>query len=145
MSEHDAVSQALHARHAEAQRAFAARDIAAYRDLFAPTLAYQQPDGRVIGRDQLMRDVATQFARLSRVRSSFRRLDLALSADGATETLAQVGELAATAFGIIHRRWRLERRGAYSWVEIDGRWVIARVRVDAETMSPAGWSFGLGA
>jgi hypothetical protein len=45
----------------QGRAAFERRDLARYRDLFAPGLVYKQADGRVIDRDRLMRDVDAQF------------------------------------------------------------------------------------
>ena len=138
------VDEELDARHLVAMDAFSRRDLDAYRQIFSPTLAYRQVDGRIIGRDRLMHDVARQFRRLSHVKASFVRERLSLAGDDATETLVQEAHLEATAFGFVHRSWRLTRRGDYSWTKPDGLWVIQRVKVLSETVLPAGWRFGLG-
>lgn len=145
MMEQAEVAAALDARHADARRAFAARDLTAYRALFSPSLAYEQANGMVIGRDQLMRGVATQFARLSWAASAFARRALTLTAQGAIEELTQTADAEATAFGFVHRRWHLERQGAYAWICTAGVWVIQHVRVHAETLAHAGWRFGFSA
>ncbi len=74
MVDADTIALELDAMHERAKRAFEQKDLAAYRELFAPELAYCQPDGRVIDRDQLIRDVKLQFRRLSWVRGSFARI-----------------------------------------------------------------------
>jgi len=51
--------------HEEARDAFERRDLARYRELFAPGLKYQQADGWVIDHQCLMRDVGAQFQRRS--------------------------------------------------------------------------------
>lgn len=56
------LEEELDKRHAVARAAFLNRDIAAYGALFSPDLAYQQVDGSVIGRRQLLHDVAFSFA-----------------------------------------------------------------------------------
>src|ERR1700743_1241736 len=107
----DIIAAELEARHAEAQRAFAARDIGAYRAIFSPALAYRQPGGKVIGRDTFVGQVGVQFHRMSRVASAYTREALTVADDEATESLTQTAALQATAFGILHRSWDLHRRG----------------------------------
>jgi hypothetical protein len=122
--------------HARARTAFEQRDLAACRDLFAPDLKYRQPDGRTIGRDALMRDVAAQFRRLSRVRSSFVRDHVEIGEDRATEILTQTGSAGVTAFFFVHRTWHLVRKGRYTWKRSGGRWRIAEVEVLEEHVRP---------
>ena len=90
----------------------------------------------MITRDQLMKDVKQQFQALTSFQSSFVR-------DGVViETLVQTAEAEATAFTFLHRRWSLARRGEYAFAKLDGVWVIQRVRVLSEKLSPAGWRIG---
>jgi|SRR5579864_916464 len=138
----DTIAAELEARHAEARRAFEARDISAYRSLFSPALVYRQHDGKVIGRDSLMRDVAQQLHSLSRVDSVYRTEALVLANGEATETLTQNATLEATAFGILRRSWVLSRRGDYTWINESGVWVIRRVEVTSESLINAGWRVG---
>jgi hypothetical protein len=123
---------ALDALHLEAKAAFERRDVAAYRELFAPELTYCQADGRVIGRDQLMRDVAAQFRRLDGIRSSFQRESIEIGDGRATELLTQTGCVYVTVFFIVHRIWEVSRRTRFFWAEANERWRIARVEVIEE-------------
>ncbi len=131
----DEIASELDAMHRRAKLALEQKDLAAYGDLFAPELAYCQPNGRVIGRDQLMRDVATQFRRLSWVSSSFVRESIEPGDDRAIELLVQTGFALATAFFFIHRIWKLDRRGRYYWKKVGGRWQIDRAEVIEERVS----------
>ena len=132
----------LDAMHARARSAFEHRDLAAYRDLFAPELRYRQPDGRTIDRDCLTRDVAAQFRRLSRVQWSFVRDHIEMGEDRATEILTQTGSVGATAFLLVHRTWDLFRKGRYTWRRSGGRWCIEEVEVLEEQVSPGRFQFG---
>ncbi|HET6763829.1 MAG TPA: hypothetical protein VFH27_09150 [Longimicrobiaceae bacterium] len=123
------VARELDARHAEARAALEARDLARYAAVFSPTLAYRQKDGRVIGRDALMRDVDSQFRQLERIASSFVREELECGPQGATELLAQKGIAGITAFLVVHRTWTVTRRGRYTWAREDGVWRITAVEV----------------
>ncbi len=125
----------LDARHAEAKRAFERRDLAAYREIFAPDLAYCQADARVIGREQLMRDVAIQFDRLRWVRSSFTRESIEPGNDRAIELLTQTALAGATAFFFIHRIWKIARKGRYHWTKVENQWRISRVEVLEECVT----------
>lgn len=128
--------------HAEAKAAFERRDFSGYRDLFAPGLAYRQADGRAIDRDDLMRDVCTQFRRLSWVRSTFVREHVEVDGNCATQILTQTGAVGATAFLVVHRTWEPVRRGRYRWRKQGGRWHVEAVDVIEEHVSPGRWSFG---
>jgi hypothetical protein len=123
------IAQELDARHAEARAAFVARDLAAYTATFSPELAYRQADGRVIGRDALMRDVAQQFAQLDRATSSFVREALECGPDAATEVLTQTAVGVIRGFFVVHRTWTVTRRGRYTWARENGVWRISAVEV----------------
>jgi hypothetical protein len=141
MTQHASIEQALDERHAAGQAIYARRDIDGYRELFSPTLSYRQANGKVIGRDELMRDVARQFRNLTNARSSFTREQLSVDGGNVVETLTQLATAQATAFGIVHRLMRIERRGMYSWTNVDGVWRIAAVRILNEKMTSS-WRFG---
>ena len=108
------VAAELDAAHARARQAYARRDAPAYIATFHPEVAYTQPDGRTIGRDQLARDVRTQLARVHAAATEFRRESLEVAgADAAVEVLEQRATFEERAFGVIHREWTLRRRGRY--------------------------------
>jgi hypothetical protein len=132
----------LDAMHNEAKAAFGRRDLSKYRELFAPTLTYRQADGRIIDRDQLMRDVRVQFRRLSRVHSSFVREHIESDGDRVTEVLTQTASFGATAFLVVHRTWELSRKGRYTWGRHGGRWLIEAVEVIEEHVSKGRFSIG---
>lgn len=138
----DTIAAELAARHAEARRAFEARDLAAYRAMFSPALTYRQQDGKVIDRDALMRDVAQQLISLSHINSAYQPDALVIANGEATETLTQTATLQTTAIGILHRSWTLIRRGDYTWIRENGVWVIRRVEVKSESVTPTGWRVG---
>jgi hypothetical protein len=128
----DDIAAALDARHADATAAFNDRDVDSYSNLFSENLRYERPDGKVISKSQLMRDVKTQFRRLVRAESNFVRQDLCVEDGNVSEELTQgaVGE--ASAFGFVRRTWSLERCGRYTWAIEDGQWKIIYVRVSHE-------------
>jgi hypothetical protein len=135
------ISAILNERHALIREAFLRRDLAAYRAMFSAALRFRQADGRVIDRDQLMRDVAAQFRRLGGSESNAVRE--ALEADGAeyTETVRQTGRATASAFGFIHRMWQVDRHARWTWANEDGAWNIVRVEVLDERVRGS-WRFG---
>jgi Domain of unknown function (DUF4440) len=143
MSDANIVERELDARHAAAQIAFSHRDLDAYRALFSPSLSYRQADGRVIGRDELMKNVASQFRRLSMTKSSFSREQFSVGGNEAAETIRQSATAEATAFGLLHRRWKIDRHAAYRWTKINGVWTIGSVSVFSETMTGDGWRLGV--
>jgi hypothetical protein len=141
-SEQAAIEKDLDELHSTAAAAFARKDVAAYRKLFSPTLTYQQADGTIIDREQLMRDVAEQFRRLTHAASSYSRESIFIAGNEATEVLEQEAYLRATAFGFINRSWTLRRRGSYVWFKTGDTWVVQRVQVLSEAIIPEGWRFG---
>ena len=137
----NSIEKEIDERHAEGKLTFARKDTGAYRDLFSPSLAYRQPDGRLICRDELMRSVAVQIRRYS-AESAFIREDFEVAGGEPKETLIQEAAAEVTVFGFVHRRWKIRRRGVYTWTRLEGRWVIKQVEVLSETVTPAGWWFG---
>jgi hypothetical protein len=132
----------LDERHRAANLAFAKRDILAYQGLFSPSLSYQRADGKILDREHMMRDVAVQFRNLSHAVSFYVRERLVVAGDEVTETLVQTVEAQVTAFGILHRRWSVDRRGNYTWKKSCGAWAIERVKIHSETVLAVGWRFG---
>ena len=142
MTREPPIEQELDARHEAAQAAFANRDIEAYGAMFSPSLAYRQPDGRVIGRERLMRGVEEQFRGIGGVLSSSSRERLSIAGNEATELLTQITFVETSFFGVVHARWKLLRRSEYTWTKADGVWLIERVEVLSEKLGRVGWRFG---
>jgi hypothetical protein len=136
------IEDELDARHAVARAAFLNRDIQGYRSLFSPNLHYRQADGKVIGRPQLMQDVARQFCRRYRANWHFSREQLVIEQSEAIETLVQVITLELTAFLFIHRIWKISRHATYGWAKPTGTWTIGWVNVHSEHIRHARWRFG---
>jgi hypothetical protein len=143
MAELSAITAVLDAKQAEARVAFEGKDLAAYTAIFSQGLRYHQPDGRTIGRDQLMRYVRTQFKRFSRVKSSFVRERLDLSDDSVTEVLNQTASATATAFLFVHRTWNVARKSRFVWKATEMGWQIDEVFVLEERVTSSGFQFGL--
>lgn len=138
------VARALDARHDAARDAFLRRDLAAYGDFFTADLDYEQPDDRVmVRREAHLRDVARQFRRTRMVGNSYTREALEMQGGEAVETLAQMALVTTSAFGLLHREWRLDRRAIYTWRQEDGAWRIRRVRILENRVTPSrlrlGW------
>src|SRR5258705_6659404 len=129
-------------RHEASRRQYLARDIAGYMAHFSPDLEYRQANGDVVRLEQLTRQVADQFRRLgtaewiSRVESEER------APDHVIEVVRMTGTFLATAFGFIHRLWRLERRARYTWRVHEGHWRISEVHVLEERVVGEGFKFG---
>ena len=136
------LTAALDTRHAEAMAAFKSRDVVAYGDLFSDKLRYEQADGKVIGKSQLMRNVKAQFRRLNRAESRFVRDDLVVEGAVVSEALIQHAICEASAFGFLRKTWSLERRGRYTWSLEDEHWRIIHVRVSHEHVEGS-WKLSL--
>jgi hypothetical protein len=135
MSENTIVGAELDALHLRAKARYRARDVSAYVGVFAPGLIYKQPDGRVIGRDQLARDVGSQLESVEAVDTSYVRESLQVDGDRATELLTQTASVTTRHFFFFKRIWRLTRRGRYTWVRLPDGWKIQEVDVLSESIS----------
>jgi hypothetical protein len=111
--------------------------------IFAPDLIYHQADGKTINLQRLTKDVARQFRSQGDADWTFTLHDQVHEGGVVVETVAQSGWFAATAFGLLHRVWLLERQGRYVWKLHDGRWCIGEVTILREKVTPAGFQFGL--
>jgi ketosteroid isomerase-like protein len=121
--------------HAAARQTFSARDIEAYQNFFTEDLRYVQPNGKAIGREQLMRDVRKQFAQFTTVHSEMARETIAINDDGTvTQIASQNGEYSVTAFVIFKRTWKIKRRGKYTYRKTPDGWRICDVEVFSETV-----------
>jgi hypothetical protein len=136
------IAQALDSVHENARAGFLRRDATAALAPFSPTLQYRQVDGRIIGYSQLLSQVETQLRRLSAAATAYRRESLAIGDDHAAETLVQSAWGCGTAFGIVHRGWRIRRRSRWTWRLMGSAWQVHLVEVLEEHVSPAGLSFG---
>ena len=134
MMNHSEIEAALDERHAAAKIAFGNKDTNAYRSLFSDDLQYVQSDGIMIDKVHLMQSVKTQFTRLSRADSSFAREQLSIDWPKVSETLLQLVIAEASAFYLLRRIWRIERRGIYTWALEDRQWKIASVEVLSENV-----------
>jgi len=138
----DSVAAELDAMHDMSKTAFERGDFAAYRDVFAPDLKYRRADGRVVGRDDLVRDVRTQFGRHRLKRSALVRETLDVDGDRATEVVTRTVTAGATAFLVVHRTWEYVVKGRYTWRKLEGRWRIEEIDVLEQRVRPGRCSFG---
>jgi hypothetical protein len=108
---------------------------------FHPDLEYRQRDGQTIGWEKLTRQVRTQLARAAAASSDFRREGLEVGSDGTTvlELCEQHATYEVRAFGVVHREWRVRRRGRYEWVRSAAGWQIRRVEVLTEDVQSRTW------
>jgi hypothetical protein len=111
------VAEELDVVHRQAKQAYAARDLAAYMDVFAPALEYIQADGRTIDHGQLTGDVRSQMSRVRAMDTNYERQSLVADGDRATEELVQSAWADMTVFRVFKRRWQLRRTGRSHWLK----------------------------
>jgi hypothetical protein len=128
--------------HHKVRAAYVARDLNSYMHFFSSDLRYHQADGRTIGREQLARDVQSQFDRISAVDAASRNETVEIDTEGVVETVTQWGWIATSAFGFLHRLWRLERRGRHRWRQTEDGWKIVEVTVLKEKVVGHGVQLG---
>ena len=129
-------------RHDASRRLYLARDLEGYMAFFAPDLAYRRAGGESVTLPQLTRDVADQFRRFATVDWTSRVESEERNGDRVIEIVSQNGTFGATAFGLLHREWKLERRARYTWKVHEGTWRIAEVQVLEERLTGSGLKFG---
>ena len=128
--------------HELARRRFLERDIDAYLSIFSDQVSYRQLDGKVVGFSRLHGDVSRQLHSITAADWKFERHTLEVLNGSPIEVLTQSGYVATTAFGLLHRIWKLFRRGRYSWTREGSDWKIISVEIESETIQAVGIQFG---
>jgi SnoaL-like domain len=138
------VADQLDSMHAIAKEAFERRDLDSYRDIFASDLKYRRADGRIVGRDSLIRDARTQFRRYSMTGLSFVResLDVDGTGDRVTEIMTRSLNLRTSAFFVVHREWEYIVRSRNKWRKDDSQWRIEEIEVLEQRIGPGRFSIG---
>jgi hypothetical protein len=126
----------------QASAALERKDLDSYLGLFSPGLRYRRADGKVLDREQLLRDAREQFRRFDRIQVSTKRTGLALSGGRAEEAFVQTITLGVTAFLFVHRSATYTRGCRCVWGEMDGRWLIDEFEVLDERLEPGRFQFG---
>jgi ketosteroid isomerase-like protein len=134
----EAVASALDAEHLKARDAFRRKDERAYMEIFTDDLSYEQPDGRVIGREQLRKNVRSQLTVLHSAEGSYKREELELHGQEVTEHLRQTTSFTSRHFGILYRTWNIHRAGKYVWIKTDDGWRVRLVIVLQESVTLGG-------
>jgi hypothetical protein len=127
--------QSLDAVHLKVRDAFARADLADYARYLAPDLRYVDPRGRVQTRDQVLRSVRIQFARLVNFRSSFARESLRVNGEDVVEYGVQQAAIALRVFVLFEIRWQVIRRGRYTWRRSpEVTWQLREAFLDMESI-----------
>jgi hypothetical protein len=114
----------------QARDAFLRRNLALYLDVFTEDLEYKQPGGKVIGREQLGRDVRRQFRAFSSIDYlCWARQSIEQDGDVVVEVVKQEARATIRAFLFIIRRYEVLRTSKLWWVQRPSGWRIRRVEV----------------
>ena len=103
----------LDAMHLKVRDAFARADLADYGRYLASELRYVDARGRVQTREQLLRSVGVQFARLVSFHSAFSRETLLMNGEDAVERGTQDASISLRVFLWFEVRWQVARRGRH--------------------------------
>jgi hypothetical protein len=128
------IESALDHAHADAQSAFDAKNLDRYMAGFSHNLAYKQFNGKTINWEQLREDVASQFARLSKVESKFIRERIEYAGANVVEYVIQNATAEERIIFVFKRTWHIRRRGIYTWSKANSGWVISKVDVLEESV-----------
>ena len=125
--------------HVKVRDAFARADLADYGRYLASELRYVDPRGRVQTRDQLLRSVGVQFARLVSFDSAFARETLLMDGAEAVESGTQKAAISLRIFVWFEVRWQITRRGRYTWRRAtEVPWQLREAILETENMRRAG-------
>jgi hypothetical protein len=91
-------------------------------------------DGKIIGREELRRDVAAQLRAVGECESAFVRESLEIDGSDAVEVLRQIAWADVRVFLFARRRWNVQRKGRYVWTKTDAGWRIKEVDVLQEAV-----------
>jgi len=134
--------QALDSVHLKVRDAFARADLADYGRYLASELRYVDPRGRVQTREQLLRSVGMQLARLVSFHSAFSRETLLMNGEEAVELGTQEAAISLRVFAWFEVRWQVTRRGRYTWRRAtEVPWQLREAVLETEDIRRAG--FGL--
>jgi hypothetical protein len=128
------IESALDQAHANAQSAFNTKDLDRYMAGFSRDLAYKQLNGKTIAWQQLRKDVADQFARMSKAESKFVRERIECKGTDIIEYVTQNATAEERILFVFKRVWRIHRRGIYTWSKINAEWVISKVEILEESV-----------
>jgi hypothetical protein len=127
--------QSLETVHLKVRDAFARADLADYGRYLAPDLRYVDPRGRVQTREQLLKSLGVQFARLVSFRSTFARETLLMSGEDTVESGIQEAAIALRMFALFEVRWQVTRRGRYTWRRATGvLWQLREAVLESENI-----------
>jgi hypothetical protein len=132
--------QTLDAVHSRVRDAFARADLADYGRYVSSELRYVDARGRVQTREQLLRSVRVQLARLVGFHSAFSRETLLVNGEDAVEHGTQEAALSLRVFVWFEVRWQVTRRGRYTWRRAtDVPWQLREAVLETEDIRRAGW------
>lgn len=117
--------------HLHVRDSFKQRDLVRYARYLAADVTFVDPNGRVQDREELLRSLRRQFARLVSFDSHFDRESLVVDAGDAVETGTQTAAIALRIFLLLEVRWRITRHGRYTWRRdpVSG-WALRHVLLD---------------
>jgi hypothetical protein len=133
----------LDAVHNAVRDAFARADLCGYGQYLAPDLRYVDSRGRVQSHERLLADVQQQFERFVSFRTRFIRESLVADGENIVETGVQDAAIALRIFAVFEVRWRISRRGRYTWRRAsEGSWQLSEAILFSESIrrDGLGWA-----
>ena len=104
-----------------------------YSDIFSDKLEYKQPDGRIISKQQLVKDIKVYFDRIKSCNSEFKRKLIDIKSDEkVAERLIQTANIKIQVFIYFSKNWRIEREAIYTWEKTSDKWEISKVEIISE-------------
>ena len=124
----------IESRHMFANQSLRNKDLPSYMSIFSSDLEYQQPDKKIIGKKQILRDTQRYFGRIRGIANSYERLEFVYQDGIVTERLIQKSSVGLRIFIFFTKNWQLEREGIYHWRKNNGIWEICKVEILSESV-----------
>ena len=122
----------IDAAHKVSNNALKQRDFDNYISVFADRLAYQQLNGEIIGKKQLVSDIKNYFNRITSYSSEYKRIDFSSENNKVIEKIIQQAKATIRVFIFFSKSWTVEREGIYEWEKINNAWKIVKVEIVKE-------------
>lgn len=133
------IGNVLDERHANANEAFAQRDMTTYRTIFSSDLEYTQPDGSITPTNQIFASITEQFGRLVDCCFNNRRTDLSVeSSSRISETIEICAWVELRYYVFLKRRINISGSRTFTWNLGDTGWQVIRVVAHNEKIDHEG-------
>ena len=121
--------------HARCEKALRSQDLDSYMSIFADSLKYEQVNGKIIHKKQLIHDQKRAWSRIVDMKLKYCRLESSFIDNTFSEVREQNLAIWIKVFWFIRTKWTYHRIGRFDWVQINGEWKINNVKILVERIN----------